>query len=851
MTRPALLLGLGALAGAFAQPACARAQQDGDEAFRTGSYDAAVAAFTRAAEGGDVSARRKLIRVLLETGRYAEAERAALNGASSPAAELAVSYGAVMRARGRTADARAAFESARAARAPDSAQALLGLALLDLHAGERTRAYQLFDRFIDIYNGGAARSSGDLLATGIAVGYLGARDARLFHDASAALQQAIDADPANHDARVALGELFLDKYNTTEAGALFREVLAQNPRHPGALLGIARVRMAEGTGDAAEPIDQSLAVNPGLAEAYLLRARLALGAERYDSAEVWIARAAQLDSASHEPPTLAAATAFLRGAEWEPMVHAVLARNAEYSSAYTTIAELAVQNRRYRQAVELAEQAIAIDSMDWRAHAVRGLNLLRAGDAASARQALEAAFAGDPFNVWVKNTLDLLDTYPSYRTIDSPRFSFLLHEQEADLLFPYASALAEEAYGELAERYGYEPVTPVRVEVYPRHADFSVRTVGLAGLGALGVAFGNILAMDSPAAREPGAFNWGSTLWHEIAHAVTLGASSHRVPRWLTEGISVREERRARTGWGDDFTIDFALAYEHGRLRPPSQLNAGFTRPRFAAEVGLSYYLASLIVEWIEETRGMDAARDMLRAYGRGLDTSRVLEEVLDVTPAELDGQFDAWLRRRYATQLAAVELEGERAGGTFLTALNTGRAVLAAGDTAQAVAHLERAAALFPEFAGGDSPYRLRAQIALQRGDLTAAAAQLTSQVSLNENDLESHRMLAEVRARLGDYAGAADALERAVYIHPFDADLHEQLAAHHAAAGNARGVVRAREALVALDPVDRAEALYQLALAHAEAGDATAARRTVLRALEIAPNYEEAQLLLLRVRQ
>ena len=199
---------------------------------------------------------------------------------------------------------------------------------------------------------------------------------------------------------------------------------------------------------------------------------------------------------------------------------------------------------------------------------------------------------------------------------------------------------------------------------------------------------------------------------------------------------------------------------------------------------------------------------------------------------------------RRYASRagLWALPLHIDRLEG---------RAALAAGDTAQAVAELERAAALFPEFAGGDSPYRLRAQIALQRGDLAGAAAQLASQVSLNENDLESHRMLADVRARLGDHAGAADALERAVYIHPFDAELHEQLAAHHAAAGNARGVVRARAALVALDPVDGAEALYQLALAHADAGDATAARRTVLRALEIAPNYEEAQLLLLRVRQ
>ena len=50
----------------------------------------------------------------------------------------------------------------------------------------------------------------------------------------------------------------------------------------------------------------------------------------------------------------------------------------------------------------------------------------------------------------------------------------------------------------------------------------------------------------------------------------------------------------------------------------------------------------------------------------------------------------------------------------------------------------------------------------------------------------------------------------------------------------------MRARRSLVALDPVDRPEALYQLALALLEAGDAAAARREVLHALEIAPRFQ-----------
>jgi Tfp pilus assembly protein PilF len=54
---------------------------------------------------------------------------------------------------------------------------------------------------------------------------------------------------------------------------------------------------------------------------------------------------------------------------------------------------------------------------------------------------------------------------------------------------------------------------------------------------------------------------------------------------------------------------------------------------------------------------------------------------------------------------------------------------------------------------------------------------------------------------------------------------------------------------AVLALNPVDEAEARYQLALAWFQAGDMAAARREVLRALEIAPAFEKAQELLLRI--
>ena len=91
---------------------------------------------------------------------------------------------------------------------------------------------------------------------------------------------------------------------------------------------------------------------------------------------------------------------------------------------------------------------------------------------------------------------------------------------------------------------------PVQVEVYPDHEDFAVRTMGMPGLGALGVTFGEVVAMDSPSGRPPGEFNWASTLWHEMSHVFILTATNIRVPRWFTEGLAVHEETEVVPGVG-------------------------------------------------------------------------------------------------------------------------------------------------------------------------------------------------------------------------------------------------------------------------------------------------------------
>jgi hypothetical protein len=105
----------------------------------------------------------------------------------------------------------------------------------------------------------------------------------------------------------------------------------------------------------------------------------------------------------------------------------------------------------------------------------------------------------------------------------SEHFVFSMSKEDVPALTAYAPDLAEEVYSKLTERYGFKPEGPLHIEIFPDHDGFAVRTLGLPGLGgALGVCFGKVIAIDSPRARDQGKFNWGSTLWHEFAHVITL-----------------------------------------------------------------------------------------------------------------------------------------------------------------------------------------------------------------------------------------------------------------------------------------------------------------------------------------
>jgi len=733
--------------------------------------------------------------------------------------------------------------------------------------GDRDAANREFQSFIDAYNTRSNLTSAELVAVARAVTYLGVDDPQLFKDALKAYDLAISADSTNLDARVRLGELFTLKYNGVESKRTLTAALAMNAKYVPALVADARRRDFDSEGGADSVLAKALELEPENASARVLRAQFRADVEDFAGAAQEADRALRANAESGEALSIRAALYRISGDSvgFAEMKRRYAALYPKEAGLYVVTATMLSHVRQYAQAAAMAREATQVDPKNWRAHATLGSNLMRLGDIAAARASLEVAFKGDPYDLWTKNTLDLLDTFNQYDNISTDKFKFMIETAESGVISLYLKEILDKAYVTFQKRYQFTPTGPVRVEVYRSHADFSVRTVGLAGIGALGVSFGNVIAFDSPAAKDIGMFNWGSTAWHELAHTFTLGSSDMRVPRWLSEGLSVYEERRAHPGWGQNVSPAFLKAYEDKKLVPASRLNDGFVRPAYPQQVIFSYYEASLLCEMITKDLGEQALPQMLAAYKAGQSTEQVFQRVLKLDLAALDRRFDAYLQQRFGKIVAALSDKGatveqyipademvKRADASpdnYWLQVAVGRALTQRREVVLAIPILERARALFPEYAGGDGAYPALVRAHQAAGNIRSAATALAIAAETGDMPYEMHITLVDLWLQAGDTVKAANALENAMFMNPFEIAQHERLATLMTRIGDKPRAVRERAAVVALNPVDRAEALYRLAIAHRDAGDVPSAKRSVLRALEVAPHFERAQELLLNI--
>jgi Tfp pilus assembly protein PilF len=666
----------------------------------------------------------------------------------------------------------------------------------------------------------------------------------MYQEANNQFRIAVAQSPSNAMYRVRWGRLMHERFNNTDAAGLFKEALERDPKNAQAYYGQALVSADGFDSKAVEWASKALELDPKLVEAHELLANLMLEDSDTTKALQQADEALKLSSEALDALAIHAAIELLADRSPDSWFEKIRQVNPTDGEAYALVAHHLVFNRRYEDGIAYYRKAIEADPKLWPAHSQLGINLMRLGQEDEPRKQLEMCYENGYRNEETVNSLRLLDSYKNYVTFKDDTTILKLHKKEADLLRPYFAAEMKRAMATYEKKYKMKLPAPVQVEVYPDHEDFAVRTMGMPGLGALGVTFGEVIAMDSPSGRPPGQFHWASTMWHEMSHVYILTATNHRVPRWFTEGLAVHEETQASPEWGDPITPDILVAIRDKKLLPVAELDRGFIRPNYPTQVIVSYYQAGRICDYIQSRWGADKLLDMVHSFAQHSTTPEVIREDLGLSPEEFDKQFLEWVDKDVGKEVASFD--HWREGVKLLVQLAKDKKydeVLKQG---------EEVRRLYPEYVYPANAYEFMAEADLAKGDKQAAAAILTGYEKMGGRQPPALKQLASLEEELGRPQVAAATLDRLNYIYPSnDEELHRHLGDLWYEQKNYGGAIREYGAVLAMHPLDQASAQFNLARAYLAAGQKDNAEEHVLASLEAAPGYRPAQKLLLQLKE
>ncbi|MDB6014115.1 MAG: hypothetical protein JWL65_6365 [Gammaproteobacteria bacterium] len=654
---------------------------------------------------------------------------------------------------------------------------------------------------------------------------------------------AVGQADGNAQYRVRWGSMLHERFNDQDAQALFKEALARDPKNAQAYLGLALVSADGFDEGAVDWAHKALQIDPQLAPAHELLGRLALEDSQPDQAAVEADAALKIVPDSLDAMAVHASIELLADRPPEAWLTRISALNPTYGQGYALVAHHLILRGRYLDGVAYFRKAVAADPLLWSARAELGVNLMRLGQDTEARQQLEKCYANGYRNEATVNSLRLLDSYKNFVVLKDDTTILKLHRKESELLYPYFLAELKRSIAAYEQKYRMKLAGPVQVEVYPDHEDFAVRTLGMPGLGALGVTFGDVVAMDSPSGRKPGDFHWASTLRHEMSHVFILAATNHRVPRWFTEGLAVHEETQVSPEWGDPMTPDIVVALRDRKLLPVADLDRGFVRPQYPTQVFVSYFQAGRICDYIQSRWGEAKLLDMVHSYAHVVGTREVIQKDLGMSAEEFDRQFQAWLYERvHATVASFDEWHKRLASLAKLAQDKQYDAVIRDGDAV---------IRLYPDYVYDANPYEFLAEAYLAKANKPAAATVLSEYMHAGGRRPGVLKQLAGIQEELGDPQAAAATLDRINYIDPaYDEESHRQLGALWLEQKNYPGAIREYAAVVAFHPLDVASAQFDLARAYFAAGQRDKAEDAVLASLEVAPGYRPAQKLLLQIK-
>lgn len=641
--------------------------------------------------------------------------------------------------------------------------------------------------------------------------------------------------PDNSDVLFLLSEA-IRKADREQSSQRLQKALAINPHHAGVLLRIAEDQIdSEDYTNAEQTILQLLAVNPHQPEAHALQAVIHHVQNNPDAA-----------AASHAEAVKFSLT--------DPKVDHLIGRKLS-------------QKYRFAEGAAFQRKALEADPNFNPARVQLAQDLLRLGQETEGWQVAEEAHQKDGYDTNLFNLLQLKDSLNQFTDVTSPHFRIRMETHEAAVYGPRVVALLEQAWSELTVRYEFTPELPVVVEIYPRADDFAVRTFGIPDVtGFLGVCFGKVITANSPASRRDQPTSWESVLWHEFCHVITLQKTGNKMPRWLSEGISVFEERRTDPRWGQRMSADFRDRILAGKITPVAELSSAFLKAKTGDDMNFAYFESSMVVEHIVAQHGMDALNAVLQDLGNGVQINDALDRHAGGLEA-LEASFTTYATeqaQRFApgvnfstetlaaaaiTDSASIQLFLQENPTSFPALLMQATLLLQENKLDEAEAALKHLVELVPDDASTNGPRRRLADLFRKQGRPELEATTLAEHLQRSADDLAAALRLQELSESSGQLEKVVELGRTIVAIDPFQVAAIQRTLKAAESLQQTDVAINQLQSLLELQPDDAPRLHYRIAKLLSQT-ETVQSRRHVLLALESAPRFREAHQLLLELK-
>ncbi len=455
--------------------------------------------------------------------------------------------------------------------------------------------------------------------------------------------------PDTRSVYLAAGRLALDKGDFGLASKWYQNGFTKFPKDPAMTHGLAVAFSESDSAKTLEWIEKSMSLNQKHVPSRLLLVDFMLNSESYEEALELLDEIEKIQSQNSKMWAYRAAIHHLQNRPDEE----VLARQKAFEKNKIDpeiphlIGKKLSQHYRFKEGSAYQRMALSMNDNYLPSKIQLAQDLLRLGKNEEGWRLANQVHEQDGYDVAAFNLVNLHDNLVDYEVITNDNFIVYVDAAEKDIIGMQALDLLNRAYEKLTKKYGFFPSEPTRVEIFSSTTDFEVRTFGMPNIpGYLGVCFGPVITANSPSTQRMESVNWKAVLWHEFCHTVTLGATRNKMPRWLSEGLSVYEEYQENPAWGMKLTPQFLQWIDDGDLLPISDLSAGFMQPKTPGHIEFAYYQSSMVVEYLLTNFDESKMADLLKDLSRGLEINNALEKSY-TSLSKLETEFSIWINEK------------------------------------------------------------------------------------------------------------------------------------------------------------------------------------------------------------